>query len=73
MAENEDKQLAERIRAARAYVQMNQTDFAKALGVSLVAVSRKLTGKSGFTGRDIEKWCEVLEIPLKEVGSYFFT
>ena len=34
MAENEDKQLAERIRAARAYVQMNQTDFAKALDAS---------------------------------------
>lgn len=50
-----------------------ESHFAKVLGVSLVAVSRKLTGKSGFTGRDIEKWCEVLEIPLKEVGSYFFT
>ena len=50
-----------------------ESHFARTLGVSLVAVSRKLTGKSGFTGRDIEKWCEVLEIPLKEVGPYFFT
>lgn len=46
--------------------------FAEALGLSLAAVSRKLTGRVGFSSRDILKWCEILEIPLKEVGSYFF-
>ena len=46
MAENEDKQLAERIRAARAYVQMNQTDFAKALGVSQSYLSPMEKGTS---------------------------
>ena len=46
MAENEDRQLAERIRAARAYVQMNQTDFAKALGVSQSYLSTMEKGTS---------------------------
>lgn len=49
-----------------------ESRFAEALGVSLIIVSRKLTGKCGFSSKDILKWCEVLEIPLKEVGSYFF-
>jgi transcriptional regulator with XRE-family HTH domain len=49
-----------------------ESRFAEALGVSLVIVSRKLKGKVGFSSKDILKWCEVLEIPLKEVGTYFF-
>ncbi len=50
-----------------------ESRFAKALGLSLIAVSRKLNGVSGFTRKDILKWCEVLEIPMKDIPLYFFT
>ena len=46
--------------------------FAKALGVSVQIVSRKLNGNCQFKTRDIEKWCKVLEIPLEDAGLYFF-
>lgn len=50
-----------------------ESRFAKALGLSLIAVSRKLNGVSGFTRKDILKWCEVLQIPIKDIPLYFFT
>ncbi len=46
--------------------------LAKALGVSTQIVSRKLNGACQFKAKDIEQWCEVLEIPLKDAGLYFF-
>lgn len=46
--------------------------FAKALGVSVQIVSRKLNGSCQFKAKDIEKWCKVLDIPLKDAGLYFF-
>jgi transcriptional regulator with XRE-family HTH domain len=49
-----------------------QGNFAKALGISQISVSRKLTGKVAFSSDDIEKWCKLLEIPIKEAGLYFF-
>ena len=49
-----------------------QGKFAVALGLSPVSVSRKLTGKVPFTSDDIEKWCKLLEIPIKDAGLYFF-
>lgn len=47
--------------------------FSEALGLSLIAVSRKLNGVTGFSRNDILKWCEVLEIPIKDIPLYFFT
>ena len=49
-----------------------ESRFAQALGVTIVTVSRKLSGKSEFSRLDIKKWCEALEIPTEEVGTYFF-
>lgn len=46
--------------------------FADALGVSENTVSRKLNGHSAFSQEDIEKWAELLDIPVKEYGKYFF-
>lgn len=46
--------------------------FSEALGVSLISVSKKLTGKTQFGSEDIKKWCNLLDISLKEVGTYFF-
>ena len=50
-----------------------ESRFAKALGLSLIAVSRKLNGVSSFSRKDILRWCEVLEIPIKDIPLYFFT
>lgn len=50
-----------------------ETRFAIALDVSLVTVSKKLNGMVQFTKKDIEKWCNVLGIPIEEAGAYFFT
>ena len=50
-----------------------ETRFATALDVSLVTVSKKLNGMVQFTKKDIEKWCNILGIPIEEAGTYFFT
>lgn len=50
----------------------SESRFAEALGVSLISVSKKLTGRAGFSKKDIERWCDLLDIPIEEIGSYFF-
>jgi transcriptional regulator with XRE-family HTH domain len=47
-------------------------NFAEKINVSLVTVSNKLRGVTQFSQDDIILWCEALEIPLEESGSYFF-
>lgn len=49
-----------------------ESRFAEALGVSLISVSKKLTGRAGFSKKDIEKWCAALDIPVEKIGDYFF-
>lgn len=48
------------------------SNFADQLGVSITIVSRKMHSKVGFSKADILKWCELLDISLEEIGSYFF-
>lgn len=47
--------------------------YANELGVPKQTLSKKLTGKVGFTKKDILKWCEELDISIEEIGIYFFT
>lgn len=49
-----------------------QSDFARAINRSPAAVSNKLNGKTEWTAADIRTACEVLEIPVEEIPSYFF-
>lgn len=49
-----------------------QESFADAIGRSRVSVSQKLNGKTGFDKSAIELWSKALEIPVSEIGSYFF-
>lgn len=49
-----------------------QEDFAKAIGISKNAMSRKMTGKAGISQEDIRQWCQILEIQISEIGEYFF-
>ena len=47
-------------------------NFAEALGISQISLSRKFNDKVQFSSNDIRLWCELLEIPLEESGLYFF-
>lgn len=49
------------------------SNFAEHIGVSIVSVSNKLRGVTQFSQNDIVLWCETLEIPLSDSGTYFFT
>lgn len=50
-----------------------QDAFAKAIGITKNALSRKMTGKAGISQEDIAKWCQLLDIDIREIGEYFFT
>lgn len=49
-----------------------QSAFAKALGMSECALSKKLNGHTEWTAGEIRKACEILNIPLNEIPLYFF-
>ena len=49
-----------------------QGEFAKEIGISEVALSKKMNCKTSFSKDDIQKWCEKLDIDVSEIGSYFF-
>ena len=50
----------------------SQADFAKAFGVSENTFSLKMNNKVRFTTDDIIKIVAMLEIPINEIGTYFF-
>lgn len=50
----------------------SQDKYAEALGISTVSLSKKMTGKTGFSQRDIVLWSELLGIEKNEYGEYFF-
>ncbi len=49
------------------------TKFAEAMGTSQTSISRKLSGRVGFSQQNIEEWAAVLDIPREKYGEYFFT
>lgn len=46
--------------------------FAEALGISTVSLSSKLNGIVQFTQREIDRSCELLDIPKRFIPVYFF-
>ena len=46
--------------------------FAEFLGISPATVSTKLNAKIQFDQGDIIKWCNALDIPMKDAHLYFF-
>ena len=48
------------------------TAFCEHLTISMNSLSKKMTGKTGFSQEDIEKWAELLDIAPEEYASYFF-
>lgn len=50
-----------------------QEAFAKKIGLGRTSVSQRLNNQLEFTQEEIYKSCEVLEIPIAEVSTFFFT
>ena len=50
-----------------------QEALAAAAGMSLSQLSRKLNGRYPFKQMDIHSIAHVLDIPLTDIGRYFFT
>lgn len=50
-----------------------QTAFAQAIGVSKNVFSGKMKNKTRFSTDDIVKMAALLDIPVCEIGEYFFT
>ena len=49
------------------------TAFAEKIAISTNSLSKKMTGKTGFSQEDIRVWSELLDIDPSEYGEYFFT
>ena len=47
--------------------------FATAMGMNPASLSAKLGNKSPWKREEIEKACQLLNIPIEEVHLYFFT
>ena len=52
---------------------VTQSAFAKELGISSVSLSAKLNNRVEFSQVEIDKCCELLEIPKGFIVMYFFT
>ena len=50
-----------------------QENFARAIGISETALSKKLKCKTGISQSDICKWSSLLGIEPEEYGAYFFS
>lgn len=50
-----------------------QREFAESVGITKNALSRKMTGKTMMSQKDIELWCDLLDIERDEIGQYFFS
>jgi hypothetical protein len=46
--------------------------FSQSMGISESTVSLKLSGKVGFSVKEIENWSKALQIEKKEYGEYYF-
>lgn len=60
------------IRGRLGAMQMSLTTFAKLMGKSRPTIRNKVDGKVEFNAKEIEKACEILQIPINDVPLYFF-
>ena len=50
----------------------SQEKFAEVIGISPNSLSKKMTGKPGFSQKDIIRWSELLDIDKADYSEYFF-
>ena len=60
--------LREKIKA----VYGTQKAFADAMGMNVATLNAKLNGNATWTLMEIEKACNLLDIPISEIVEYFF-
>ena len=51
---------------------LTQAQLAKAIGISQYTMSAKLNNKFSFSQEEIIAICKVLNIPISEIGDYFY-
>ena len=51
----------------------SQKMFAKSMGMSAATISNKLTNKSYFSQKEIQKANEILDLKPGSISEYFFT
>lgn len=51
----------------------SEGDFAEALGIGRVSLSKRLNNALDFSGSEIFNSCDLLSIKKEELGEYFFT
>lgn len=51
----------------------DQRAFSNAIGLSEQSITSKMNDRSGFSQKDILKWCNALGIEKEQIGEYFFT
>jgi transcriptional regulator with XRE-family HTH domain len=56
--------IAAEVRAELARQQITQAELAARLETDQAIISRKLTGRSIFTTRDLERWAAALGVPV---------
>ena len=49
-----------------------QKAFAEAMGMNVATLNAKLNSKTEWTSLEIEKVCDLLNIPIDDVKEYFF-
>lgn len=47
-------------------------DFSNAMDIDRGILSKRLNGKTGWKSSEIELACRLLDIPMEQVGEYFF-
>ena len=50
----------------------NMNAFANEVGISQIALSRKLNNKTSITREDMINWSKVLDISIDEYGAFYF-
>ncbi len=61
-----------KLRGRLAEFGMSQAALSRQLGMTQASVFNKFAGNTAFTVRDIEKICDILQIPQDKIGYYFF-
>lgn len=51
----------------------NQSNYAKALGLSETSITNKLNNNVNFTQKEIYHSAHILHIDLEDISTYFFT
>jgi hypothetical protein len=61
-----------KLRGRLGEIGMTLSEFAENMGFSRPTARRKVDGKVEFTASEIKRACYVLNIPVREVATYFF-